>query len=122
LFGLLDASRVTVDVVPCPQCRHRCRFVGADLRSVDVLNWDNQCLSTHERLNAYTYAFTASVTPFSAFFITNRRSYEDSVIELPFCSDETFVQTWFMFVQLQVISSEMCCPTCGLSPKIVISD
>ncbi|KAF9230279.1 hypothetical protein BU15DRAFT_83840 [Melanogaster broomeanus] len=79
-------------------------------------------LFTHELLNAFTSAFTASETPFSAFCLTVRRAYLDHSREMEFCSDETFVRVWFKFTQIQTLDSGMWCPTCGSSPEVVIAD
>ncbi|KAI0672113.1 hypothetical protein C8Q78DRAFT_1124971, partial [Trametes maxima] len=122
MFGLTMCSRVRIDVLPCRACHHRRRFIGPDLGSLGVFNWNNTFLFTHELLNAYTNAFTASETPFAAFCLTVRRQYEDRCPESPFCSNETFVRAWFSFVELQDLDSKMQCPTCGPSPPVVIAD
>ncbi|KAI0373712.1 hypothetical protein BV20DRAFT_988743, partial [Pilatotrama ljubarskyi] len=122
LFGYTSRSEVKLEVLPCPQCRHHRRSIGPDLGNVGIFNWSNTVLFTHELLNAYTNAFTASETPCSAFCVTIRRHYEDHSYGMQFCSDETFVRAWFAFVQLQNLGNTMSCPTCGPSPTIVIAD
>lgn len=127
LYGLTYRTEVTIQILPCPMCRHRRRWIGPDLGSAGILNWNNAYLFTHELMNAYTNQYTASETPFSAFCTTVRRCYEDHIDGvngkvLPFCSDETFVRAWFDFIQLQDLDSMMQCPTCGPSPPIVIAD
>lgn len=122
LYGLTVRSEVLVEVIACPTCRHHRRWIGPDLGSAGVFNWNNSILFTHQLLNAYTSDFTASETPFSAFCVTVRRHYEDADARMQFCSDETFVRAWFAFVQLQDLGSTMSCPTCGPSPPVVIAD
>ncbi|KAG1891838.1 uncharacterized protein F5891DRAFT_1197280 [Suillus fuscotomentosus] len=79
-------------------------------------------LFLHELLNAYTNSYTTSETPFSAFCLTVRHSYQDAGDENSFCLDDTFVRVWFAFTQRQCLDSGMQCPTCGSSPDIVIAD
>ncbi|KAI0766818.1 hypothetical protein BD413DRAFT_455148, partial [Trametes elegans] len=122
IFGLTTATPVTIEVLPCAVCHHHRRFIGPELGALAVLNWNNTFLFTHELLNGYTNAFTASETPFAAFCLTIRRQYEDRCPGLSFCSDETFVRAWFAFVKLQDLDSGMMCPTCGPSPSTVIAD
>ncbi|RDX43443.1 hypothetical protein OH76DRAFT_1199505 [Lentinus brumalis] len=126
LFDLTRGYIVAIQVVPCPNCNHRRRFVGADLGTIGILNWNNNFLFTHDLMNAYTNNFTASETPFSAFCTTVRRSYEDHPDSrghtVQFCSDETFVRAWFAFIKLQDLGGTMRCPTCGPSPRVVIAD
>ncbi|KAH9856697.1 hypothetical protein C2E23DRAFT_882019 [Lenzites betulinus] len=122
LYGLAVRSPVSIEVLPCTICHHRRRYIGPDLGDLGVFNWNNTFLFTHELLNAYTNAFTASETPFAAFCLTIRRQYEDRCPGLPFCSDETFVRAWFSFVELQDLDSGFQCPTCGPSPTVVIAD
>ncbi|KAH9901484.1 hypothetical protein C8Q73DRAFT_677972, partial [Cubamyces lactineus] len=122
LFGSRSRRGVTIDVVPCPTCHHRRRFIGPDLGVLAILNLNNEYLFTHELLNGYTNAFTASETPFSAFCLMLRRSYEEAGPEAKFCADETFVRAWFAFVKLQELDSGFKCPTCGPAPSVVIAD
>ncbi|RDB17535.1 hypothetical protein Hypma_001242 [Hypsizygus marmoreus] len=122
VFGLTYRLEVTLEVIPCPACRHWRRLLGPDLSNLGVFNWNNSLLFTHELLNAFTNAFTASETPFSAFCLTVRRCYEDHSSTMSFCSDETFVRAWFAFVRLQELDSKMECPTCGPCPSLVIAD
>ncbi|RDB22287.1 hypothetical protein Hypma_010629 [Hypsizygus marmoreus] len=122
LFSLTYRLDVTIEVIPCPICRHWRRLIGSDLSTFGVFNWNNSQLFTHELLNAFTNTFTASETPFSAFCLTVRRSYEDHSTTMNFCSDETFVRAWFAFVQLQDLDSKMACPTCGPCPSLIVAD
>ncbi|KAI0370901.1 hypothetical protein BV20DRAFT_965977 [Pilatotrama ljubarskyi] len=122
LYGYTSRSDVQLEVLACPACNHHRRLIGPDLGSVGIFNWSNTILFTHELLNAYTNAFTASETPFSAFCVMIRRQYEDHTSSMQFCSDETFVCAWFAFVQLQDLGNTMTCPTCGPSPAVVIAD
>ncbi|EED81134.1 predicted protein [Postia placenta Mad-698-R] len=122
LYGLTMRNQVSIEVYPCPSCHHHQRFIGPDLGCEGIFNWNNLFLFTHELLNAYTNAFTASETPFSAFCLTVQHSYEDAAPDMQFCSNETFVLVWFAFVRLQSLDSKMQCPTCGPCPKVVIAD
>ncbi|KAL6303943.1 hypothetical protein BKA93DRAFT_733980 [Sparassis latifolia] len=69
LFSFTSRSEATIDVLPCPECHHHCHSIGPDLVSLGIFNWNNMYLFMHELLNAFTSAFTASETPFSAFCI-----------------------------------------------------
>ncbi|KAJ8596806.1 hypothetical protein M405DRAFT_725472 [Rhizopogon salebrosus TDB-379] len=123
LYGINAQRAVTIELLPCPVCHHSRRHIGPDLRDHGVFNWNNAMLFSHELLNAYTNSYTASETPFSAFCLTVRRSYQDSTgDEFSFCSDDTFVRVWFAFTRRQCLDSGMQCPTCGSSPDIVIAD
>lgn len=122
LFGLTGHRAVTIDLMRCSVCKHARRHIGPDLGELGVFNWNNSMLFTHELLNAYTNAYTASETPFSAFCLTVQRTYIENSHDHKFCSDETFVRVWFAFVQLQELDSRMECPTCGPSPDIVVVD
>ena len=127
LFGLTSRTEVSIQLLACPSCNHRRRWIGPDLGSAGVLNWNNTHLFTHELLNAYTNQFTASETPFSAFCRTMRRQYMDQMdsssgAHAQFCADETFVRAWFAFAQLQDLGNTMSCPTCGPNPHVVIAD
>ncbi|KAG2028938.1 hypothetical protein BDR03DRAFT_819427, partial [Suillus americanus] len=122
LYGLTARRTVTIELLPCPVCCHSRRHIGPDLRDHGIFNWNNTMLFLHELLNAYTNSYTASETPFSAFCLTVRRSYQDAGDENSFCSDDTFVRVWFAFTRRQSLDSGMQCPTCGSSPDIVIAD
>ncbi|KAH9834929.1 uncharacterized protein C8Q71DRAFT_132370, partial [Rhodofomes roseus] len=73
LFGLMSRRAIKIEVLRCPVCAHSRRSIGPDLGWIGIFNWDNRYLFTHELLNAYTNAFTASETPFSAFCVTGIR-------------------------------------------------
>lgn len=122
---LYDTSRsylVSIELLACSVCRHARRKIGPDLGDKGIFNWNNTMLFTHDLLNAFTNAYTASETPFAAFCLNVRRSYQEHGFEVPFCSEETFVRVWFAFIQLQELDSGMKCPTCGPTPKVVIAD
>ncbi|KAI9457497.1 hypothetical protein HD554DRAFT_2030036, partial [Boletus coccyginus] len=122
IFGLTNSTLISIKLLPCPvYCHPRCSL-GADLGTQGLFNWNNEMLFTHELLNAFTSAFTASETPFLAFCITVQRAYLNHSRSMEFCSDETFVQVWFAFTQIQTMDSGMYCPTCGVSPDVVIVD
>ncbi|KAI0685749.1 hypothetical protein C8T65DRAFT_591917 [Cerioporus squamosus] len=122
LYGLARQVEVLVEVIPCPSCRHARRFLGPDLGSCGIFNWNNTFLFTHELLDSYTGSYTASETPFSAFCLATRRRYENYSADMKFCSEETFVRAWFAFIQLQELGGTMVCPTCGVCPPVVIAD
>lgn len=77
LYGLTARVDVLVDLIPCPVCRHRRRYIGPDLGALGILNLNNEHLFAHQLLNHYTSTFTASETPFSAYCLTLRRQYLD---------------------------------------------
>ncbi|KIK94476.1 hypothetical protein PAXRUDRAFT_142731, partial [Paxillus rubicundulus Ve08.2h10] len=122
IYGLTFSTPATSEVLPCPVCCHAHHSLGSDLGTQGLFSWNNRIVFTHELLNAFTSAFTASETPFSAFCLTVRQAYLDHSREMEFCSDETFVQVWFRFTQIQTLDSGMWCPTCGSSPGVVIAD
>lgn len=123
IYGFTKSRQVTIDVIPCPFCRHSRRLIGGDLGNFRIFNWNNTFLFTHELLDAYTSAYTASETPFSAFCIMVRRLYmNNGLAEDSFCSDETFVRAWFAFTDIQELDSGMTCSTCGPHPEVIIVD
>ncbi|KAF9230538.1 hypothetical protein BU15DRAFT_69113 [Melanogaster broomeanus] len=122
MFGLTARTSVTINLLACPVCRHARRHLGPDLSKYGVFNWNNAMLFSHELLNSYTNAYTASETPLSAFCLTVRRAYLDYGDSNTFCSDDTFVHVWFAFTRIQELDSGMMCPTCGLTPDVVIAD
>ncbi|KAI0741901.1 hypothetical protein C8Q80DRAFT_164071 [Daedaleopsis nitida] len=111
VYGLTSYIIISIQVLPCPSCKHRLRMIlGPDLGSTGILNWNNSHLFTHELLNTYTnQLYAASETPFSAFCLTDRRSYEDHLDAsgqlMKFCSDETFVRASIRSNRVQVTSS-----------------
>ncbi|KAF9236952.1 hypothetical protein BU15DRAFT_32130, partial [Melanogaster broomeanus] len=122
MFGLTTRTSVTINLLACPVCRHARRHLGPDLSKYSMFNWNNAMLFSHELLNSYTNAYTASETPLSAFCLTVWRAYLDYGDSNTFCSDDTFVHVWFVFTHIQELDSGMMCPTCGLTPDIVIAD
>lgn len=122
LYDLLTSRTVTIEVVPCPLCKHAKRMIGPDLSKLGIFNWNNAMLFTHTLLNEFTSQFTSSETPFSAFCLTTRRRYFDVDPYRPFCSEDTLVRVWFAFARLQQLDSRMSCPTCGSTPDVVIAD
>ncbi|KAJ3534115.1 hypothetical protein NM688_g7184 [Phlebia brevispora] len=122
VYGLSNKHNVSIEVVPCPKCCHHRRLIGPDLGDRQLFNFNNSIIFTHELLNSYTSAYTASETPFSAFCFTVRRTYSAYGSQHDFCADETFVRAWFAFIRIQRLDSGMACPQCGSSPSIVIVD
>ncbi|KAH8107223.1 hypothetical protein BXZ70DRAFT_1060730 [Cristinia sonorae] len=122
LFDLTVPREITIEVVPCPACRHGRRQIGPDLSEFGLFNWNNRFVFAHDVLNTFTSMFTASETPFTAFCLIMRRTYMEYSFAHKFCSDDTFIRVWFAFVRLQQLDSSMTCPTCGPSPSVVIAD
>ncbi|KII82852.1 hypothetical protein PLICRDRAFT_96050 [Plicaturopsis crispa FD-325 SS-3] len=122
IYGLTMRLHATIELLPCPSCKHGRRQIGPDLGGYGLFNWNNTMLFSHELLNAFTSSFTTSETPFSAFCSTVRHTYMEYGVQNTFCSDDTFVRVWFAFTRLQNLDSGMACPLCGPSPEIVIAD
>ncbi|KAF7792679.1 hypothetical protein EIP86_003777 [Pleurotus ostreatoroseus] len=122
IYGLTKRYDAQVKLIPCPNCRHSRRCIGPDLGVCGLFNLNNTMIFTHELLNAYTNAYTASETPFAAFCLTVRRAYEEHGFQTQFCANATFVRAWFAFTAIQTLDSGMYCPQCGSSPSIVIVD
>ena len=70
IFGLTQQRPVTIELLLCPVCCHSCHYLGPDLSKYGVFNWNNTMLFSHKLVNAYTNAYMASETLFSAFCLT----------------------------------------------------
>jgi hypothetical protein len=77
---------------------------------------------THELLNDYTSAYTASETPFAAWVTVVTRRYESQQSQHKFLSEQMFRAAWFAYVALQNLDGDMECPSCGPSPENTIWD
>lgn len=98
IYGLTEVVKTTIEVQNCLSCKHH--FVGPDCQSIDVLNWNNQTLATHELLDNYTNQFTTSETPFIAWVNVISRCYEARDTAIPFMSDWLFCAIWFSYITI----------------------
>lgn len=121
LYTLTSLINVEIEVQNCPTCpsKHR-RYIGPDLRSSGVFNYNNSILVTHELLDEYTSAFTSSETPFIAWVRHISRRYDDD--NLVFMGPDLFRNVWFAYVSIQEFSNDMVCAVCGPTPDTVIWD
>lgn len=87
-----------------------------------LFNFNNRILLTHELLDDYTSAFTASETPFVAWVTVITRRYESQKSEHKFLSEQMFRAAWFAYITLQYLDGDMECPSCGPSPETTIWD
>jgi len=87
-----------------------------------IFNLNNRILLTHELLNDYTSAYTASETPFAAWVTVVTRRYESQKSQHKFLSEQMFRAAWFAYVALQNLDGDMECPSCGPSPENTIWD
>lgn len=121
LYTLLSVYAVGVEVQLCPRCPHeRRRYIGPDLRTSGVFNYNNSILVSHELLDEYTSEFTSSETPFAAFVLRVSRRYKREGAR--FMGEDLFRSVWFSYVYLQRLTDDMTCGSCGPSPTTVIFD
>jgi CxC4 like cysteine cluster associated with KDZ transposases len=106
----------------CESCTNTSGRIGPDLREHGLFNYNNTIAFSHELMNSYTSQFTTSETPFNAFYNTILHSYKNKSFVAPFCAEQTFRTTWYAFIKLQHINSDMQCNQCGPNPEIVIAD
>ncbi|KAH6884772.1 hypothetical protein BKA70DRAFT_1377642 [Coprinopsis sp. MPI-PUGE-AT-0042] len=121
VYTLTHLYRHSIMLQACPSCpSSRRRFIGPDLRTHGVFNYNNSILVSHELLNEYTSEFTSSETPFTAFVVNVARRY--SLVEETFMGEDLFRSVWFAFVSLQAFNDDMKCFQCGPFPETVIWD
>ncbi|KAJ7583992.1 hypothetical protein C8J56DRAFT_790501 [Mycena floridula] len=121
VYTLCDVIATVVQLHKCPVCPGvRRRRIGPDPRNIGLFNYNNSIMFSHELLDDYTSAFTASETPFVAWHTMMRRRI--SAIGKEFLSVEMFRSAWFAYVVLQRFENDMSCERCGPDPATVIWD
>ncbi|KAJ7586167.1 hypothetical protein C8J56DRAFT_1004769 [Mycena floridula] len=107
IYGLYEAKEVLIEVQKCSICpsNHR-HYVGPDTRDLQLLNYNNSTLFTHELLEDYCSTFTTSETPFVTWGYDSRGSPH------PF----------FAYAGLLQLDADMQCSICGPFPRHIIWD
>lgn len=121
VYTLLGSCQTKIQLQSCGRCDPKSRrYVGPDGRDLGVFNYNNSVLFTHELLDEYSAAFTASETPFVAWVTTVQRRYSGT--SSAFVSEDTVRSAWFAYVRLQIFENDMTCDHCGPFPDTVIWD
>ncbi|KAJ7591272.1 hypothetical protein C8J56DRAFT_1047478 [Mycena floridula] len=121
VYTLVGAFDATVEVAECPQCTgKRRRNIGPDLREMGLFNFNNHSMFSHELLEDFVNAFTASETPFFAWVTMMERRYITSA--RPFVGYKTFVTAWFGYAELLAFEGDMTCAACGSHPDALVCD
>ena len=120
VYDICQAYGRSIELQSCSKCLRR--LVGPDCSSMHLFNLNNRILLTHELLNDYTSAYTASETPFAAWVTVVARRYESQQSQHKFLSEQMFRAAWFAYITLQHLDGDMECPSCGPSPENTIWD
>ncbi|KDR73877.1 hypothetical protein GALMADRAFT_45477, partial [Galerina marginata CBS 339.88] len=118
IYGLGGAWESTIEVQRCHACK---RYVGPDCREIGIFNWNNHILATHQLLEDYLNAFTASETPISAWVNVVSRRYKSAGTR-PFLTHTPFTSVWFSYARLLQLHGDMKCSLCGPCPEVLIFD
>ncbi|KAF6758653.1 hypothetical protein DFP72DRAFT_1032109 [Ephemerocybe angulata] len=121
LYTLTSLYEIEVQMQKCPECPTKnARWIGPDLRSRGVFNYNNSVFITHELLDEYTSAYTSSETPFVAWTTQISRRY--GISDATFMGRDLFRAAWFAYAYLQSFNDDMACKSCGPAPETVIWD
>ncbi|KAJ2935064.1 hypothetical protein H1R20_g1991, partial [Candolleomyces eurysporus] len=121
IFALHTVFHAQIELQRCPTCpRNRRRYIGPDLRTQGLFNYNNSILVSHELLDEYTISFVTSETPFTAFVAVVAHRY--SVSGAVFMGEDLFRSVWFSYAGQMALEDDMTCVRCGLSPETVIWD
>ncbi|PPR05142.1 hypothetical protein CVT26_012228 [Gymnopilus dilepis] len=120
VYTLTGAEETTIEVQKCSLCSHR--FIGPDCQKVGIFNLNNRTLLAHDLLDDYSSAFSSSETPFVAWVQTVAQRYETRQCPIPFMSDKLFRQSWFSYMRLMELGTDMVCTKCGPTPDVTIWD
>lgn len=121
LYTLATVFEVELELQRCPTCPpKRRRYIGPDLRSHGIFNYNNSILATHELLDAYTSAYTTSETPFIGWVTQTSRIYAN--VDTIFMGSDLFRSVWFAFAYLQNLVNDMVCKICKTNPDTAIWD
>jgi hypothetical protein len=123
IYMMNRAQQTRMQLQHCPTCSPKLRrFIGPDLRTLGLFNYNNRALFTHDLLDDYTSHFTSSETPFAAWTLTVSRRYEVFGSAIPFVNEKMFRSAWFAYTHLQSLDMDMHCPKCGPDPQETIWD
>ncbi|EJD33826.1 hypothetical protein AURDEDRAFT_28099, partial [Auricularia subglabra TFB-10046 SS5] len=123
IYSPLRVFRTTIEVQPCATCPPQSRrYVGPDLREKGLFNFNNSRIFTHELLNDFTSAMTASETPFHSFHKMIQRKYIDTKSPSPFAANKLFRSVWYSFSGVQELHDSFVCDDCGVAPRTVLFD
>lgn len=121
LYALATVFNVEIELQKCPRCpANRRRYIGPDLRSFGIFNYNNSILVTHELLDYYTSCYTTSETPFSAWVIQTTRVYAN--VNTVFMGQDLFRAVWFSYAYIQNFVGDMVCDECDTYPDTAIFD
>ncbi|TEB38231.1 hypothetical protein FA13DRAFT_1621478 [Coprinellus micaceus] len=121
-YSLLNVYQVKIEVQLCPSCpREKKRYIGPDLRTRGIFNYNNRVLVSHELLDEYTSTYTSAEKPAWSYVQDIDRRYKREKGKL-FMGADSFRAIWFSYVHLQQFTDDMNCKTCGPTPKTVIFD
>lgn len=123
VYTLMEPYRTTIELQVCPRCPPESRrYIGPDLRTRGIFNYNNSALFSHQLLNEYISAFTSSETPIEPWVQQTARRYEDVKAGNAFVGGGLFRAAWFAYVRLMSLENDKCCPRCGDHPESVIWD
>lgn len=120
IYTLTETHESCIQLQRCPSCTRR--FIGPDPRELNLFNFNNRILLTHELLDDYTSMYTSSETPFVAWVTVISRRYQQRQSERPFLGEDMFRTIWFAYIWLQHLDSKDPCPLCGPIPNDTIWD
>ncbi|KIK53586.1 hypothetical protein GYMLUDRAFT_111580, partial [Collybiopsis luxurians FD-317 M1] len=123
IYTLTQAFVAQIELQPCPRCPPEQRhYIGPELRSVGLFNFNNSTIFSHELLNEYISAFSSSETPFEPWVHTIAWRYGEMEPTIPFVGSGLFRSVWFAYVRLIHFEGDKSCPSCGDFPNNVIWD
>ncbi|EJD44711.1 hypothetical protein AURDEDRAFT_20794, partial [Auricularia subglabra TFB-10046 SS5] len=126
IYGSLTAWQTTIEIQRCTSCRPESRqYAGPDCQEWGLFNFNNARLYTHELLNGFTNAMTATETPFNSYRTIVVRNYAEegstvAFVKTPLGHDPR--TAWFSFSRIQALGDSFVCDKCGPDPNIIIFD
>ncbi|EJD45382.1 hypothetical protein AURDEDRAFT_64607, partial [Auricularia subglabra TFB-10046 SS5] len=123
VYGSFTAWATTIEIQRCTSCHAESRqYAGPDCQELGIFNFNNARLYTHELLNGFTSAMTATETPFNSYRTIVVRNYVEESSPISFVSNKVFRTAWFLFSRIQTLSDSFVCDQCGPDPDIVLFD
>ncbi|KAF9056932.1 hypothetical protein BDP27DRAFT_1198693, partial [Rhodocollybia butyracea] len=123
VYTLMEPYRTTIELQVCPRCPLESRrYIGPDLCTKGIFNYNNSALFSHQLLNEYISAFTSSETPIEPWVQQIARRYDEMKAGNTFVGGGLFRAAWFSYVRLMSLDNDKCCPRCGDYPESVIWD
>lgn len=123
IYSSVLAIRSSIEVLPCSAChRNAHRFAGPDCGGLQLFNFNNKILFTHELLNEYQNRSSLAELPFESFRNAIQNTYQTWFSEVEFVREDVFRDAYFGFLPLQQVEHDFTCPICGPTPDEVIVD